>query len=166
MGNVHPYPRYLSREPSLHGHPTPMKKYGLLCNHLGCKSAIKRTVHLLLCDAETLLTRGSIGLVPPANKPFPCLSCCSPPACRPHPEQKNTSIGELHFPRLTLQLFYFSPTSQSHWTHRWDRSEPGFWPYELLPLPSTAGAALPPIPWGLIHLCPQGKAIFALDLQG
>jgi len=88
MGNVHPYPRYLSRESSLHSHPTPMKKYALLCTHLGCKSAIKRMVHLLLCDAEVLLTRGSIRLVPPANKPFPCLPCCSPPACCPHPEQK------------------------------------------------------------------------------
>lgn len=109
MGNVHPYPRYLSREPSRHSHPTPMKKYGLLYTHLGCKSAIKGTVHLLLCDAEMLLTHGSIKLVSPAKKPFPCLPCWNPqPAIL-------TQHKKIHFrrggesPQVDLSSFTFLP---------------------------------------------------------
>lgn len=156
MGNVHPYPGYLSREPSLHGHPAPLKKYGLISTHPGCKSAIKRTVHLLLCHAKMLIPGR---FLQPTN-PSP-LPCCSPTVCHPHPGQKKPFTGELHLPRMTLHLF--SPTSQSHWTHGWDRSEPGFWLDGLLPAPSTASAALPhphfplSFPWGLIHSCPQAE---------
>lgn len=110
MGNVHPYPRYLSREASLHSHRTPMKKYGLLCTHLGCKSAIKRTVHLLLCDAEMLLTRGSIRLVPPANKPFPHLPCSSPPSLPPPPRaRKPLSSGSCISAGWLCSSFTFLP---------------------------------------------------------
>lgn len=83
MCNVHPRPRCLSGEPSLHGHPTPKKKYGLLCTRLGCKSAIKRTVHLLPCETEVPLTHSSVGLVPfpyslPQQKPTHLRGAASP----------------------------------------------------------------------------------------
>lgn len=112
MGNVHPYPRYLSREPSCHSHPTPMKKYGLLYTHLGCKSAIKGTVHLLFCKAKMLLTLGSIRLVPPAKTPFPCLPCCNPQPAVPTQHKKTTFIREVNLPRLTLALSLFSHFSE------------------------------------------------------
>lgn len=105
MGNVHPYPRSLSREPSLHGHPAPLKKYGLLSTHPGCKSAIKGTVHLLLCHAKMLIPGRS--LQPTNPSPLPC---CSPQSATP-PQGKHT-LSQGSFRSLALQLF--SPTSQSY----------------------------------------------------
>lgn len=161
MGNVHPYPRYLSREHFLHRHPASVKKYGLLRTHLGCKSAIKRMVHLLLYDAEKLLTRGSIRLVPPTNKPFPCLPCCCP-----HPEQKNHFHGGAASPQVDFAVLLLL----SHFSEPLGALMGGIWAWLLAagtaPSSQHRWCCPPPIPWGLIHLCPQGRAIFALDPQG
>lgn len=102
MGNVRPHPRYVPREPSLHGHPTPMKKYGLLCTHLGRKFAIKRTVHLLLGDAEALLTRGSVRLVP-----FPACPAATP-ANSPAP--RGAAPPQLGFAALSLFIHFSEPS--------------------------------------------------------
>lgn len=101
MGNVRLHPRYVPREPSLHGHPTPVKKYGLLCTHLGRKFAIKRTVHLLLGDAEALLTRSSVRLVP-----FPACPAAAP-------SQQPSSQGSCTSPAWLCSSFSFHPLLRS-----------------------------------------------------
>lgn len=161
MGNVHPYPRYLSREPSLHGHPAPLKKYGLVSTHLGCKSAIKGTVHLLLCHAKMLIP-GRF-LQPTSPSPLPC---CSPAVCHPTqgkiPFHRGNASPQANFAAL---FSHFSEPLE----HGWDRAEPGFWLAELLPLP--AQAVLPshphfPCPSLEVWFTPALRAIFTLDLQG
>lgn len=152
MGNVHPYPRYLSREPSLHGHPTALKKYGLVSAHPGCKSAISRTLHLLLCRAKTLIP-GRLQ----APLPFPA---AAPQSDTPTQGKKSLSQGSCISPSWLC-------SSQSHWRHGWDRS--GFWLEELLPTPSTASSLILiflVLPLRLDSLLPSGRAIFTLDLQG
>lgn len=167
MGNVHPYPRYLSREASLHSHRTPMKKYGLLCTLLGCKSAIKRTVHLLLCDAEILLTRGSIRVVPPANKPFPHLPYSSPPSLPPPPRtRKPLSSGSCISAGWLCSSFTFLPLLRAIGHIDGIDLSLAFGRMNCSPLPAQPVLPSSPIPWGLIHSYPQGRAIFALDLQG
>lgn len=163
MGNVHPYPKYLSREPSLHGHPAPLKKYGLVRTHLGSKSAINRTVHLLPCHAKMLIP-GRF-LQPTSPSPLPC---CCPTLCHPHPGQKSLSQGSCISPSWLCSSFL---PLHSRWAQGWDRSKPGFWLDKLLPTPSTASAALLiliflVLPLRFDSLLPSGRAIFTLDLQG
>lgn len=97
MGNVHPYPRYLSREPSLHGHPTALKKYGLVSAHPGCKSAISRTLHLLLCHAKMLIP-GRLQ----APLPFPA---AAPRSATPTQGKKSLSQGSCISPSWLCSSF-------------------------------------------------------------
>lgn len=79
-----------------------MKKYGLLCTHLGRKFAIKRMVHLLLGDAEALLSRGSVRLVP-----FPACPL-QPPANSTAP--RGAAHPQLGFAALFLFIHFSEPS--------------------------------------------------------
>jgi len=138
MCNVHPHPRCLSGEPSLHGHPTPMKKYGLLCTCLGCKSAIKKTVHLLPCETEVPLTHSSVGLVP-----FPYSL----------PQQEPTNLRGAASPSIGFAALFFFPTTQTHW-----------WGGPMPDCCVSCSAAAPSLLWGLVHTCPRGRAVFWMRL--
>lgn len=71
-----------------------MKKYGLLCTRLGCKSAIKKTVHLLPCETEVPLTHSSVGLVP-----FPYSL----------PQQEPTNLRGAASPSIGFAALFFFP---------------------------------------------------------
>lgn len=148
MGNVHPYPRYLPREPSLHGHPAPLKKYGLLSTHLGCKSAIKGTVHLLLCHARMLIPGRFL---------------------QPHPGQKHPFTRELHLPSQLCSCVLPLLRANGHMEGT-DLSLVFGWmscsPLPAQPVPPSLILTFLVLPLRFDSLLPSGRAIFTLDLKG